>query len=284
MKKLQDYILLPVILCLFDGELNPNETIRALVGQGVLQIFGTGAVGLLVLSGLHIGGGHDGLGLSLSDGEDLGLADLDPLDGDDDAAGPGQLLGEVSGDDVLDDLGEGPLLSDGDEGLSDDPPHGVLLGGLDAPVGDGHGLDPVGEPVLGDDVDDVVGLGLSPAGQPPDVVAGQVVADECGLGVVSVDGCDLELHLSFTLRPAAALTFFAGAISMTPFTGRWDSMIVLKAMLESEKMSALKNTHSQTFCTYHIKELFILIGLVPLIFEFNLNFLRVETPRTGHRG
>ena len=91
-------------------------------------------------------------------------------------------------------------------------------------------------------------------------------------------------HLSFTLRPAAALTFFAGAISMTPFTGRWDSMIVLKAMLESEKMSALKNTHSQTFCTYHIKELFILIGLVPLIFEFNLNFLRVETPRTGHRG
>ena len=63
-------------------------------------------------------------------------------------------------------------------------------------------------------------------------------------------------------------------------------MIVLKAMLESEKMSALKNTHSQTFCTYHIKELFILIRLVPLIFEFNLNFLRVKTPgeRTGKMG
>ena len=45
----------------------------------------------------------------------------------------------------------------------------------------------------------MVGLGLSPAGQPPDVVAGQVVTDEGGLGVVSVNGCDLELELDVHL-------------------------------------------------------------------------------------
>ena len=102
---------------LLDGDLG----LLGLGGRLLGGLLSRGLLGLLVLSGLHVGCGHDGLGLALSCGEDLGLADLDSLDGDDDAAGPSQLLGEVSGDDVLDDLGEGPLLSDGDEGLSDDP-------------------------------------------------------------------------------------------------------------------------------------------------------------------
>ena len=59
-------------------------------------------------------------------------------------------------------------------------------------------------------------------------------------------------------------------------------MIVLKDMLMEEKMSMVKNTHSQTFIPYHNMDLFILIGLVPLIFKFNLNFLKVKTPRAGH--
>ena len=60
-------------------------------------------------------------------------------------------------------------------------------------VGDGHGLDPEDEAVCGDDVDDVVGLGLLPAGEPPDVVGGEVVSDELGLGLVAVGLDDLEL-------------------------------------------------------------------------------------------
>ena len=43
------------------------------------------------------------------------------------------------------------------------------------------------------------GLCLSPAGEPPDVIAGQVVTDERGLCIVSVNGCDLELELDVHL-------------------------------------------------------------------------------------
>ena len=78
-------------------------------------------VSLGVLGGSFLGGGDlfcgllcfgllggrgldDGLGLALSLPEDLGLADLDPLDGDDDVACLGGVLCQVAGDDRLDDV------------------------------------------------------------------------------------------------------------------------------------------------------------------------------------
>ncbi len=58
-----------------------------------------------------------------------------------------------------------------------------------------HRLHPDEISVLGPDVDDVVGLSALPSGQAPDIVAGQVLADEYSMRIEAVDLGDLELQL-----------------------------------------------------------------------------------------
>ncbi len=82
-------------------------------------------------------------------------------------------------------------------------PHSILLGRLYALLCDGHGLYPDDETVLRLHVHDVVGLGLLPSGQSPDVFARKAVADEDGFGVVAVHGVDLEFYLDMHLGEIA---------------------------------------------------------------------------------
>jgi hypothetical protein len=54
-------------------------------------------------------------------------------------------------------------------------------------------------------------------------------------------------HLSFTLRPAEALGFFAGAIFAAPFTVRCDSLALLKHCSYGANIGLLKNNIGQIF-------------------------------------
>ena len=96
-------------------------------------------------------------------------------------------------------------------------------------------------PGTSDDVLGVGGGGLSDLG---------LVEHAGRVDLVPLFRLPLVLHLA----ACCGLDFLCGCHDMTPFTARWDSVIVLKAMLIGKSMSLLKNTHSQTFFVYHYKD------------------------------
>lgn len=103
----------------------------------------------------------------------------------------------------LDYLGDGLLLAHlGHLGVHHGAQSG-LLGGLDALLGDAHGLHADEVSVLGADIDDVVGLGPLAASEPPNVITGQVLADEHGVRIEPVDVLNFELELNVHLREVA---------------------------------------------------------------------------------
>ena len=96
--------------------------------------------------------------------QDLAASDLHPLDGIDGLASAEDHLGHLTGDHRADDLGEGASAGTLVDHFGHLAADGFLLGGLDAALGDGHGLDAEPVTVKGHNVVDPVHLGMLPAG------------------------------------------------------------------------------------------------------------------------